>query len=167
MAKNESNATTFYANVFKAWPKAVGAKPTAETLATVHKLGARPGKQALALALMLQNGVSGAGIVMACGAPQLNKMRDLCTKGYAKRVAAPATAEGHTVYRLELTKKGEAKVAKAETEAAEKPAKVKAKGTKRKSRRATAAEQAAVETVLHAGDNAQAAEAPQGDQPQA
>lgn len=135
MSKTETNAATFYTNVFKAWPKAVGAKPTAETLATVHKLGARPGRQALALALMLQNGVSGAGIVMACGAPQLNKMRDLCTKGYAKRVPAAATAEGHTVYRLELTKKGEAKVAKADTEVkAEKPAKVKAKGAKRKAK---------------------------------
>jgi len=65
MSKTETNATTFYANVFKAWPKAVGTKPDTATLDTVHKLGARPGKQALAMALMLREcGVSGAQIVM-------------------------------------------------------------------------------------------------------
>lgn len=127
MAKTEINATTFYTNAFKSWPKAVGAKPDALMLDTVHKLGARPGKQALALALMLRpEGVSGAQIVMACGAPQLNKMRETCTKGLAKRMPASATTEGHTVYKLALTAKGETKVKKAaETPTVEKPAKAK------------------------------------------
>jgi hypothetical protein len=137
MAK-ETNAATFYTNVFKAWPKAVGAKPTAELLNTVHALGARPGKQALAMALMLRDsGVSGAQIVMACGAPQLNKMRDTCSKGLAKRLPASATPEGHTVYRLALTGKGEQKVKKAaeapKADAAEKPAKAK-RATKAKAK---------------------------------
>ena len=127
MAKTEINASTFYGNVFKAWPKAVGAKPDASMLDTVHKLGARPGKQALAL-MLRPEGVSGAQIVMACGAPQLNKMRETCTKGLAKRLPASATAEGHTVYKLALTAKGETKVAKANT-VTEAPAK-KAKKVK-------------------------------------
>src|SRR5690348_1544977 len=122
------NTATHYAKFFKAWPvKQVGRKPTEAELATVHAF-ARPGKQALALALMLrESGVTGAQIVMACGAPQLNKMRDTVAKGLAKRLPAPMTAEGHTVYRLALTAKGTAKVAKANEPAqADKPAKAKA-----------------------------------------
>ena len=147
MAKTETNATTFYANVFKAWPKACGAKPDAAMLDTVHKLCAEPGKQALALALMLRpEGVSGAQIVMACGAPQLNKMRETCTRGLAKRLPAPATETGHTVYKLALTAKGETKVAKANA-APEAPAK-KAKGaSKRKAKGDKVTEPVTVETV--------------------
>ena len=109
-----NNASDWYATTFKQWPKQVGPKPTAEQLDTIHKLGARPGKQALANALMLRDGgVTGAQIVMACGAPQLNKMRDFVSKGLAKRVPISNDAAGHTVYKLTLTPRGTAKVAKA------------------------------------------------------
>ena len=109
-----NNASDWYATTFKQWPKQCGAKPSAELLDTIHKLGARPGKQALANALMLRDGgVTGAQIVMACGAPQLNKMRDFVSKGLAKRVPISNDAAGHTVYKLALTPRGTAKVAKA------------------------------------------------------
>ena len=109
-----NHASDWYATTFKQWPKQVGAKPTADQLDTIHKLGARPGKQALANALMLRDGgVTGAQIVMACGAPQLNKMRDFVSKGLAKRVPISNDAAGHTVYKLALTPRGTAKVAKA------------------------------------------------------
>lgn len=115
--------TDYYGGMFKAWVKQIGRKPTEGELATVHALGARPGKQALALGLALrETGVTGAQIVMACGAPQLNKMRDMQAKGYVKRVPHALDDAGHTVYRLELTKRGEAKVANAAKVAAEKPA---------------------------------------------
>ena len=129
-----NNASDWYATTFKQWPKQVGAKPTAEQLDTIHKLGARPGKQALANALMLRDGgVTGAQIVMACGAPQLNKMRDFVAKGLAKRVPISNDAAGHTVYKLALTPRGTAKVAKvaaAPAEAMPVKAKRKAKADK-------------------------------------
>ena len=123
-------AADWYATTFKQWPKQVGAKPTADQLDTIHKLGARPGKQALANALMLRDGgVTGAQIVMACGAPQLNKMRDFVAKGLAKRVPISNDAAGHTVYKLALTPRGTAKVAKVAAAPAEAmPVKAKRKG---------------------------------------
>jgi len=136
-----SKQTDHYGNLFKGWPKQIGAKPTDDVLTKVHAF-ARPGKQALALGLMLrESGVTGAQIVMACGAPQLNKMRDLCHKGYVKRVPAAIDEAGHTVYKLALTAKGEAKV----KAAAEKPvdADKPAKAAKRKAK-AAKAEPAAV-----------------------
>jgi hypothetical protein len=51
-------------------------------------------------------GVTGAQIVMACGAPQLNKMRGFITDGLLKRLPVAPSSEGHTVYRLEVTTKG-------------------------------------------------------------
>ncbi|MDE2215536.1 MAG: hypothetical protein KGJ61_10555 [Candidatus Omnitrophica bacterium] len=130
-----SKQNDHYTNLLKGFNvKAIGRKPTEAELAMVHTF-ARPGKQALALALMArETGVTGSQIVMACGAPQLNKMRDLVAKGYFKRVPAPITEAGHTVYQLALTAKGTAKVkaaeaaaVKAEAEAPGKPAKAKRK----------------------------------------
>jgi hypothetical protein len=84
----------------------------------------------LAIALMLRDGgVTGAQIVMACGAPQLNKMRDHVAKGYAKRVPISNDAAGHTVYKLALTVRGENKVKAANAEA---PVKAPAKPRKPK-----------------------------------
>ncbi len=133
-----SNDQNWYGNVFKAWQsKQLGPKPTAEMLATIHNLGARPGKQALAIAMSLRDcGVTNSQIVIACGAPQLNKMRGLITDAYLKREAVPPSPEGHTVYKLTLTGKGKQRVersVKAADKAAEagnavdgdKPAKVK------------------------------------------
>lgn len=122
-----NNAADWYKAQLAKWPgKQVGGKPTAAQLDTIHKLGARPGKQALANAMMLRpTGATGAQIVIACGAPQLNKMRDFVAKGLAKRVATNPDGNGHTVYRLALTPKGEAKVKAAGDAPAVKPAKAK------------------------------------------
>ena len=140
----------------------VGKAPTSDLLHTVHMLGLRPGKQALANAMALRpQGVTGSEIVIACGAPQLNRMRGLIADGVVKREAV-APRNGHTVYKLSLTPKGQARVAKAEaapkpdTEVATpaKAPKVKAKRT-RKAKPAPAATpavdpqaQAAVDAVV-------------------
>jgi hypothetical protein len=141
---NKTDVTSYYAPMFKAWSKAHGSKPTAEMLISVHGLGARPGKQALASAMALRpEGVTGSQIILATGAPQLNKMRGFITDGVLKRLPAPPSAEGHKVYRLELTAKGKQRIASTAareaklneagkaTDAVEKPAKVKAKPAKK------------------------------------
>ena len=135
-----TNEANWYGTVFKAWqPKLLGPKPTADQLANIHNLGARPGKQALAIAMGLRDcGVTNGQIVIACGAPQLNKMRGFITDALLKRLPVSPSTEGHTVYKLEVTPKGnqriartikanEAKAVEGETE---KPVKalVKAKG---------------------------------------
>ncbi len=118
--------TGWYADTFKAWQgKLLGPKPTAEMLGTIHGLGARPGKQALANAMALRDcGVTGSQIVIACGAPQLNKMRGFISDGLLKREAVPPQGS-HTVYKLTLTAKGASRV-KASTAKvdADKPVKV-------------------------------------------
>lgn len=160
-----ANETNWYAGVFKSWQvKQLGPKPTADQLAAVHHLNARPGKQALAIAMGLRDcGVTGSQIIMACGAPQLNKMRGYITDALLKRLPVPPSAVGHQVYKLELTAKGKqaiertkARLAKVELEGAakgtaEKPAKAaaKAKGTVKKPRtvKAKAAETVPSEPV--------------------
>jgi hypothetical protein len=106
----------WYGEVFKTWQsKQLGPKPTVDQLSSIHKLGARPGKQALAIAMGLRDcGVTGSQIVMACGAPQLNKMRGLISDAYLKRLAAPMAANGHQVYKLEVTTKGKQRIARSE-----------------------------------------------------
>lgn len=142
--------TGWYADVMKAWPtKLVGPKPTADALDTIHKLGARPGKQALANAMALRaDGVTGSEIVIACGAPQLNKMRGFIADGLLKREAVPPRGT-HTVYKLTLTPKGANRIkGKAEAEAkAAKPVKAKpVKKAKAKKAKAKADTAAIVET---------------------
>lgn len=122
MAKSHDDVLGHYADTFKSWPKQVGNKPTREALATIHGLGARPGKQALANALAMRpEGVTGSEIVIACGAPQLNKMRGFITDNLLKREAVPPR-NGHTVYKLTLTAKGAARIkGKAAKATVEKP----------------------------------------------
>lgn len=130
---NVNDALKPYAHMLKGWSKGMGSKPTAEQLHTVHMLGARPGKQALANAMALRDGgVTGSQIIMACGAQQLNKMRGFVTDGLVKWEAMPFTEAGHKVYRIALTAKGSAKVTKAEAKAAETPAEKPAKAKKAK-----------------------------------
>lgn len=138
---SKSNVDThanWYGTVFKAWPvKQLGPKPTADQLANIHNLGARPGKQALAIAMGLRDcGVTNGQIVIACGAPQLNKMRGFITDALLKRLPVSPSPEGHTVYKLEVTPKGNQRIARtlkaAEVKAAEgavteKPAKAVSK----------------------------------------
>jgi hypothetical protein len=121
------NVLNAYAEQFKVWPaKFVGSKPTAEQLSTYHKLGARHGLQCLAGAMALRdNGVTGAEIVMACGNPQLNKMRGYITDALVKRVPMPKR-NGHEVYKLVVTPKGLQRIKQAEVRAA----KLEAEGNK-------------------------------------
>lgn len=167
---NTTDVTAFYQPMFKAWSKAHGSKPTADMLSSVHGLSARPGKQALAIAMALRpEGVTGSQIILATGAPQLNKMRGYITDALLKRLPAPPSAEGHKVYRLELTAKGkqriastaarEAKLAEAGKAAdapkAEKPAKVKA-APKRASTPRKAADKVDAAIMNNAVENAAA-----------
>lgn len=117
-----TTSQTTYAAMFKNWQvKVLGPKPGDDLLNAIHNLGARPGKQALANAMMLrEGGATASQIVVACGAPQLNKMRAFVAAGVVKRDAnVAASPEGHTVYKLTLTPKGQAKVKTAEARAAE------------------------------------------------
>lgn len=134
-------ATAFGDGGFKGWStKHVGDKPSDDQLATMHGLGLRPGKQALACAMALRpEGVSGSQIVMVAGAPQLNRMRGLIAAGVVKRDnTAPRNAQGQSVYKLNLTPKGEAALKRAADKAAKtaltgdapKPVKGKGKGKK-------------------------------------
>lgn len=123
MSKSNEVAN-WYGSVFKSWQvKQLGPKPTADMLASIHGLGARPGKQALASAMALRDcGVTAGQIVIACGAPQLNKMRGFITDALLKRLPVSPSAEGHTVYKLELTAKGNQRIARADKVAADKAA---------------------------------------------
>lgn len=118
------NHSDWYSNVFKGWDaKRLGTKPTAEMLQSIHGLQARPGKQALACAMALRpEGVTAGQIVIACGAPQLNKMRGFITDALLKRQAVAPSSEGHTVYKLELTAKGKQRIERTEKAAAAKAA---------------------------------------------
>jgi hypothetical protein len=169
MSNDQAN---WYGNVFKSWNvKALGPKPTAEMLASIHGLQARPGKQALACAMALRDcGVTAGQIVIACGAPQLNKMRGFITDALLKRLPVAPSAEGHTVYKLELTAKGKQRVdrtakqaadkaAAGEAETADKPKGKKASGKaadkpKGAAKRKPKAEPATVETVASEADTA-------------
>lgn len=169
----------WYSTTFKAWQaKQVGSKPTAEQLASIHNLGARPGKQAMACAMALRpEGVTAAQIVQVCGAPQLNKMRGFITDGLLKRIPTAPNALGHSVYKLELTAKGTKRIestakrlaeeaAKGEAEpAAKAPRKgpAKAKGA---AKRKAKGEAAATETpTSEAGSAAEVAAAPVTNEP--
>lgn len=135
-----SNVLTRYNEQLKVWSKQLGGKPTAELLETAHCFG-RPGKQSLALAMAMRaEGVTAGQIIMACGAPQNNHRRDVIAAGWFKRdMNQPESPAGHTVYKINLTPKGEAEAKKrvAATEATAlpgdkpKPAKAKAKGSKK------------------------------------
>lgn len=112
-----------YASLFSGWQANVlGPKPTADQLAKIEGLGLRSGKQALAIAMSLRDiGVTGKQIVIACGAPQLNRMRGLIAEGLLKRQVVSANGEGHTVYKNTVTAKGESEIKRI--------AKVRANGT--------------------------------------
>lgn len=160
-----SNEANWYSNVFKSWQvKQLGPKPTAEMLASIHKLNARPGKQALACAMALRDcGVTGAQIVMACGAPQLNKMRGFITDALLKREPVSPSSEGHTVYKLVVTAKGLQRIKQAESRAAKAESEGAAKGEgepKAKKVNAKAAVKAARKAKVKAAVKAKADETP-------
>ena len=151
-----TDATSHYAPIFKTWQtKFLGPKPTAEQLDAIHGLKARPGKQALAIAMGLRDcGVTNSQIVIACGAPQLNKMRGFISDALLKRLPAAKSPEGHEVYKLEVTPKGlkrieatKAQAAKLEAEGKNVPARAPAKA-KGKAKAKKAAKAKPVETPV-------------------
>lgn len=117
---NATEVMNAYNVFFKNWQvKLLGPKPTAEMLAQYHGLGARHGKQCLAGAMALRaDGVTGSEIVIACGAPQLNKMRGLITDAFLKRLPDAGSRNGHLVYKLQLTPKGLKRIESAAAKAA-------------------------------------------------
>ncbi len=134
--------TDIYAQYFKAWStKTHGTRPTADLLNTAHAFG-RPGKQSLVLAMALRpEGMTRPQMLHACGAPQMNHVfgkAGLVAAGLAKRdMSAGYNAAGAMVYRITLTPKGLARVAKATGAAvtvpeAKAPAKAKAVSKPRK-----------------------------------
>jgi len=169
----------FYKPMFRSWQaKHLGPQPTDEMLERAHAFG-RPGKQSLALAMTMRpEGATAGQIVQACGAPQNNHRRHVVEKGWFKREPASASAEGHTVYKVTLSKKGEAKLATVTAKAAadadkagEAPVKatkgkVKAKATKRaKAKPATtnAPVTPEADAVTPANEPVTTADAPQAD----
>jgi hypothetical protein len=129
---NTSNVTNWYSANFKGWSeKQLGPKPTEQQLTAVHMLNCRPGKQALAIAMYLRDGgASQSQIVQVCGAPQLNKARDLATDNYLKRIPIAPDAKGHTVYKYEVTAKGLKRIEANEKRAADAAADAAAKADK-------------------------------------
>ena len=105
----------WYGTVFKSWQaKLAGSKPTAEMLATAHAFG-KPGKQSLALAMAMRDeGVTNSQIMVACGNPQNNHRRGLIEAALFKRLPVAPAAAGHTVYKIELTAKGNAAIQRRE-----------------------------------------------------
>lgn len=170
MSKSNSNEANWYTTTFKAWPgkaKLLGPKPTADMLASVHNLGARPGKQALAIAMGLRDGgVTGAQIVMACGAPQLNKMRGFITDALLKREATPPSSEGHTVYKLVVTPKGKQRIERTVKQLAAKAADGEGETKPGKAAGKVKAAAKAKPVTVTAPPAAPTSEAGNGDQPQ-
>lgn len=134
---NANEMLKAHADFFKNWPvKFAGPKPTGEQLYTYHMLGARPGKQCLAGAMSLRDdGVTNSEIQVACGNPQLNKMRGFTDDALLKRDMSAGKRNGRDVYKHVVTPKGlqliarnEARAAKLEAAGAvqaDKPAKAK------------------------------------------
>lgn len=165
------NHADAFKGFFKGWADGkLGPKPTDEMLNNAVNLNCRPGKQAFAIAMMLRDvGATGSQIVMACGAPQLNKMRDLAADSYVKRVPTASDDRGHTVYRLEVTPKGKQRIERnvsaqakadaageadtAKPKVAKKPKAKKAKG-ETKAKPAVKAADAAPQPVIEADGSA-------------
>jgi hypothetical protein len=90
--------------------KLLGPKPTPDQLMTIHRLGARHGKQCFANAMALRDcGVTGAEIMMACDNQQLNKMRGFVTDRLLDRHAV-GKRNGGEIYKVTVTPKGQKRI---------------------------------------------------------
>lgn len=156
----------FGAGGFKGWLKGhCGDKPGDDLFNTVHGLGLRPGKQALAVAMAMRpQGVTGHQIIMACGAPQLNRMRGLINAGVVKRDGTAGSDTGHTVYKLTLTKKGQQVIDRHAAQQAKLTADGGGDATSKPKRKAKAT---GTKRPRKAKGAAASEAAPQGDTPQA
>ena len=103
---------TWFADVLKHWHRQAGSKPTDAMLMVPVLLGLRPGVQALHIAMCLRpEGCTVQQFCLAgsCG-PANNMRRDLVKSGWFS-----STVEGKPyAYKLSVTAKGEAKLAKAQ-----------------------------------------------------
>jgi hypothetical protein len=160
MAKSKITDATLapYAAALNHWPKTAGDAPTAELLAVVHAMNIRPGKHALANAMYLRaEGATDAQVRAAAqkldtkGGNQgvlHNYRRQLESDGYMRRdMNAP-----RGVFKITLTKKGEAQVARFTNAVAKKAATVdapapKAKKAKAKKAKAKVTEAAPVDST--------------------
>jgi hypothetical protein len=131
---------TWFDTILKHWHREAGSKPTAQMLMVALLLGKRPGVEALHVAMTLR--AEGCTVQQFCLAgscgPANNMRRDLVKSGWFS-----STVEGKPyAYKLSVTAKGEAKLAKAQAQLeaaatvaeADKPAKGKAKKAKRKAK---------------------------------
>lgn len=113
-----SDSTALYKAAFSHWPKAAGEQPTALLLDTIHAMNIRPGKHALACAMYLRDGGATDQQVRLAAAKLdtkgglqgslFNYMRQLCNDGLMRR----DMTQPRGVYKITLTKKGEAQVAR-------------------------------------------------------
>jgi hypothetical protein len=105
---------TWFADVLKHWHKQAGSKPADTMLMVPVLLGLRPGVQALHIAMCLRpEGCTVQQFCLAgsCG-PANNMRRDLVKSGWFS-----STVEGKPyAYKLSVTAKGEAKLAKAQAQ---------------------------------------------------
>ena len=118
MAKITDATLAPYATALNHWPKAAGDKPTAEALSIIHSMNIRAGKHALANAMYLRaDGATDAQVRLAAakldtrGGLQgslFNYMRRLCDDGLMQR----DMTQPRGVYKITLTSKGEAQVAR-------------------------------------------------------
>ena len=165
MTKHDS-VTGWYSTVLKGWQvKLLGPKVIAEQLTAAHALGCRPGKQALAMAMYLREaGASDGQVKAACiiqwgsSGSHHNKRRDIVAAKFVRDVPTVNDAQGHKVYAITLTDKGNKLVTDrvaAVTAAAEaKPAKVAkvAKPRKAKPQPSVPAETVHADTQPAAGE---------------
>lgn len=126
-----NDVTGWYSTALKGWQvKLLGPKPIAELFTQAHALGCRPGKQAMAMAMYLRpDGATDGQVKAACiiqwgsSGSHHNKRRDICGAGFAKAKPVVSDAQGHKVYAIALTPKGEGKVKAGAEAKADKPAK--------------------------------------------
>jgi hypothetical protein len=130
--KYQHPATSWYADLLKAWPRDAGKKPTLSLLAMSHLLDRkkRPGVEMLHIAMALREGgctVRQFLLAGNCG-PANNYRRSLVNAGLVK-----CTVEGKPyAYVLTVTPKGEKAIAKAIDALASEAANTKpAKATKK------------------------------------
>jgi cell division septation protein DedD len=102
-----TNARSWYKAVFEGWQvKLAGQQPTNDQLSHAHYFG-RPGKQCMAIAMMLRDGGATASQIKQASAmfdgnptPHFNKIRELVAGGYFERLPTPGA------FTVRLTAKG-------------------------------------------------------------
>lgn len=155
MSKSKITDATLapYAAALNHWPKASGEQPTAELFATIQAMNIRPGKHVLACAMYLRpEGATDDEVKKAAGKLDVkggnqgvlhNYRRDLEKAGYVRRDMNVPNRDGGKVFKILLTKKGEAQVARY-TNAVAKKVEAKAAPKKAKGKKARKAKAAPV-----------------------